>query len=152
MLGGEAWVSLRKWLSLHHLKPLSASERVFSQKEQLMLKYVFLGLGACICSLFGLYSPRLSAIRKTSQQVAEHSQCWRALPGSCSCVLGSRTHQSQLSPASADPEKNKPSVIAWRISPYTSAVARASPAKWRVAGCWDFVRLDPEQNHLLLLK
>lgn len=46
------------------------------------------------------------------------------------------------------PEKNKTSVIAWRISPYTFAVARASPTKWYVAGCWDFVK----QNHLLLLK
>lgn len=58
----------------------------------------------------------------------------------------------QLSPLSADPEKSKTSATAGRISPCTSVVSRASPAKCGLLGDWDFVKLHQEQKHLLLLK
>lgn len=128
-------------------QPLSQSSL---RENKLKLEYIPQVLVHAFAPCLDYIPPQLSAIRKTSQQVGGNS--WRALPGPCSCVLGSKIHQSQLSPASSDPEKNKIPVIAGRISPYTSAVVRASPAKRCVAGCWDFVKLLPAQNHLLLLK
>lgn len=84
---GSGCLSTPPQTALSCTKPLSESS---SRKNKLTTKISSWVFGACICSLFGLYSLQLSAIRKMLQQVAGHSRHWRALPGPHSCVQGSR--------------------------------------------------------------